>query len=98
MTSCIINDDVIKMSHFSEIIWYDMVRGGGSEIDPAIFFVMDPRRISSFLIVCTCVCLCVCVCMCECVCVCGWVGVTVCSCMRVYVCVCLSVCVCVCLC
>ena len=38
MTSCLINDDVIKMSHFSEIIWYDMVGGGGSEIDPANFF------------------------------------------------------------
>ena len=39
MTSCIINDDVIKMSHFWVKLWYDMEgRWGGPEFDPDNFF------------------------------------------------------------
>ena len=38
MMSCIINDDVIKMTHFLEIIWYDMSGGWGARNLTLIIF------------------------------------------------------------
>ena len=39
MTSCIINDDVIKMSHFWVKLWYDMEgRWGGRKLTLKCFF------------------------------------------------------------